>query len=312
MTPATAEKTENYFVDGMPNAEYHNPELGVSTSTLKLFMECPSLVLWNAAADRDESKMGAINFGTDFHSYFLEPAKFCDQHKVLPTFNRRKAAEKQEEIELIDEWRNAGITAVKAEDMDKLKAMSSSAMSHPTVSQVMLMKGVAERSFFWIDPDTGLLCKCRPDLLIENITADSMPIFMQQYRSELDKDKYTHLIVDYKTIGKIDRVQAQIEEYKYYIQAEFYRRGVEAVTGGKALFLFVFVSTSLSMGRYPVKTYLLNDTARFDGNIKIEDALRGYAELAKKPQSHWCTAQVIDRPHWAVRDDENSETGWAS
>ena len=140
---------KDHYVDDMPNEDYHQPELGLSTSALKYFITDPAGLIWSHNAKQDADKMNAIDFGTDFHSYFLEPDVFGQKYRVLPEFNRRKPAEKQAELDLIQQWKDDGIVSVKAEDMDKLQAMASSAKAHPTVDAIMSMDGVAERSFFW-------------------------------------------------------------------------------------------------------------------------------------------------------------------
>ena len=285
------------FIDGMGNEAYHLPSNGASTSTIKDFMKDPASVVWGRNAPQDKSKMPAIDFGTDFHAYFLEPEEFKKNYKVLPTFNRRKADEKQAELDLIAEWDKQGIIAVTDEDFKKLEHMRLSAMAHPTVNAVMNLKnGIAERSFFWEDEQTGLRCKCRPDWLVTGITDDNRPPFMP---SDCDT-----LVMDIKTIAGLDRVQAQIENFKYYVQDPFYTQGVQAVTQGKVCFLFVFVSTTLAIGRYPVQPVLLNDVAVFDGKREIADAMPKYAEMLKASESVWQTVITMDRPSWATREED--------
>lgn len=283
----------NYLVAGLPNEDYHQPERGLSCSSLKLFAQDPSLLIWNAEAPRDESKMKAIDFGTDFHAYFLEPDLFKEQYKVLPVFNRRKPAEKAEELELIEQWKSEGITAVTQEDLDKLEAMRLSAMAHPTVKMLM-QKGVAEPSIFWQHKSTGIECKCRPDWLVADVPDEQRPPFVAP--------NTRHIVVDLKTIASVDRIQSQIENLKYYIQDAFYTQGVEAVLGGKVEFVFVFVSTSIELGRYPVRVVKLAETAKFDGREEVESLIKSLKW--HKDNNHWHTAIEIDRPHWATNNED--------
>lgn len=283
---------EPHFVDGMSNYTYHNNSPGIGSSSLKEFIESPAQYIWSQNCPRDESKMSAIDFGTHFHTYFLEPNEFKKHYKVLPVFNRRKADEKQAELDLIKEWKASGIVAVAAEDMDKLEAMRRSAMAHPVVEHLMAMSGIAERSFFWHD-ELGVDCRCRPDWLINEINDNNRETFMW--------DECTSLIMDLKTIGQIDRVQSQIENLKYFVQDAFYRRGVSKVIQQKVDFLFVFVSTTLSMGRYPVEIIRLKPTAVLDGRMMVEDGLKQFAN--KSAVSDWLTVKELDRPSWATMGD---------
>ncbi len=281
-----------FYVDGMPNEEYHDPETGYSTSTIKDFISDPASVVWGRNAPQNKDKMASIDFGTDFHSYFLEPDVFKQTYKVLPVFNRRKPAEREEEQSLIEEWKRLGVIPVTSEDMQKLEAMRQSALANPTVKRIMSMdNAIAERSFFWTDKDTGLNLKCRPDWLVEGVNNNNRPAFMA--------DDETTLVVDIKTIAGFDRMQNQIEQLKYWIQDPFYTSGVSQVTDTKVCFVFVFVSTVMSLGRYPVRVVQLSEAAKFDGKYEKDKALQ---ELAMC--SDWETVVTMDRPMWAVNNDE--------
>lgn len=291
---AVVKELDANYIDGMPNAEYHNPNIGVSASTIKAINADIGSVKWMQDAPQDEAKLKALDFGTDFHMYFLEPEKFAETYKVLPEFNRRKPAEKQAELDMIAQWKEDGIVAVTHEDMAKLNAMRDSALAHPTVAAIMSMNGVAERSIFWNDPKTGVKCKCRPDWLVADINNSNRLPFM--------KPGQTTLIADIKSIAQINRLQAQVEELKYYVQDAFYTRGVELTTKSKACFVFIAVSSSMEIGRHPVKVIKLADTARLEGRHEVDDALRKYADAANSRES-WLSVVEMDRPHWADRED---------
>lgn len=287
---------KGYYIDDMPNDDYHKPENGFSTSTLKSFLKDPASIIWARKAPQNKDKLAAINFGTDFHTYFLEPDQFKKHYKVLPVFNRRIKAEKDAEQELIKQWKDDGVIAVTSEDMDKLESMRLSALAHPTVNAIMSMNGIAERSYFWKDPKTDVLCKCRPDWLVLDITDKNRPAFMP-------KD-CNILIADVKSVADIERTQSQIENLKYYIQDPFYSRGVSLVEGGKVCFVFIFVSTSLSLGRHQVQVAMLDEVARFDGRNEITEGLARYAQWAESDDdSVWQTVVTIDRPSWATREE---------
>ena len=289
------------FIDNLPNDEYHKPERGFSSTNVKDILKDPALIQWARAAEQDNDKMPAIDFGKDFHSYFLEPDVFAKTYKVLPEFNRRIVAEKEAELATIAAWESNGITAVKAEDMQKLEAMRNSALAHPTVAAIMALNGIAERSYFWTDELTGVECKCRPDWLVLDITDKNRLPFMA--------DDETTLAMDVKTIARIDRIQAQVEELGYFIQDAFYTDGIAQVTGTKVCFVFAFVSTSLSLGRYPVQVVMLDTFAKLDGKGKVLEALGTYAQLSiVELDCAWQTVRSVGRPHWANRDESTVDT----
>ncbi|WP_299078026.1 PD-(D/E)XK nuclease-like domain-containing protein [uncultured Paraglaciecola sp.] len=295
MNAVVKEVASGFFTDGLPNDEYHKPEKGLSTSDIKR-MDDPASIIWNRTAEQDTSKLSAVDFGTDFHLYFLESDSFHEKCQVLPVFNRRKPAEKQEELDMIADWKSKGIIPVTNEDFNKCKAMRESALAHPTIAAIMALGGIAERSYFWTDPKTGVECKCRPDLLVLDINDSNRPSFMPAH--------CTTLVFDVKTIAQIGRIQNQIEELQYFVQDAFYTRGIEQVTGSKVFFCFGFVSTSLSLGRYPVKVVALSDTAKFDGRRLIDEKLAEYSALSAGDKSSWQTIVEMDRPYWATKDED--------
>lgn len=64
------------------------------------------------------------------------------------------------------EWlrNNSHRQVLTAEQWDQLHRMRDAVMAHPAASALLTgAPGVAERSVYWRDPVTGLLCRCRPD-----------------------------------------------------------------------------------------------------------------------------------------------------
>lgn len=278
-------------VSGMTNDDYRSPSNGFSTSNIKDFMEDPALIKWGEDAPQDMDAMAVIDFGTDFHCYFLEPKEFKKNYKVLPPCNRRVVAEKEAELALIDQWKSEGIIPCKDEDLKKLEHMRLSALAHPSVAAIMGMNGEAETSFFWRDPMTGLKLKCRPDWFVSSLDGYKRPGFIPEHCNRI--------VMDVKTIGNIHMIKKQIEDLKYYVQAPFYKNGVESVAGGSVCFVFVFVSTAMELGRYPVRVVVLDNFAMSTGSEKIEDALLGLSRLTDSGPEAWQTATVMSRPYYA-------------
>ena len=283
------------FIDGMSNDDYRSPSLGISTSDVKDFMSDPGSVIWNSEAPQDKDKMPAIDFGTDFHSYFLEPQVFQETYKVLPPCNRRIVAEKQAELDLIERWKAEGKIPCKHEDMEKLESMRLSAMAHPTVKTIMNLKGgIAERSFFWIDPLSGLKLKCRPDWYVEGQEMHQSLYSFVPFDAEI-------LVADLKTISDLSKIRTQMEELKYYVQDAFYSNGISHVRQKKVCFVFIFVSTTLSLGRYPVVVRKLNQISREEGAFEIVETLEDYRSNLQSDHTVWNTAVEMDRPSYATR-----------
>jgi len=164
------------------NSDYHSGP-GISKTGLDLISQSAGNYVWHKQAPVDEEKLSALDFGTDFHSFFLEPDDF----------------------KKTDEWKRNGITAITADDYKKLNQMRDSAMAHPTVKQLMSAQGVAESSVYWRDDETEMLCRCRPDWMIS--ANSGWPGVV---------------IVDVKTTAKIESVEKSIAEFRYHVQDAFY------------------------------------------------------------------------------------------
>ncbi len=88
-----------------------------------------------------------------------------DPH-VAPEFNRRTNAGKEEEKAFLMECASTGKTVITAEEGRKIELMYQSVMALPLGQWLVKSAGHAESSIYWEDPETGILCRCRPDKII--------------------------------------------------------------------------------------------------------------------------------------------------
>ena len=267
------------IVDGISNEDYHNSP-GISKSGLDMIRKSPASYIWQSTAPVDAEKMKALDFGTAFHCLLLEPDEFDNRYIIEPVFNKRTNVGKEDAAAFAESVKESGQTIISADDLKKLKLMEGSVRAHPTASSLMAMNGIAEHSVFWTDEETGAQCRCRPDWLIN------------------DKK----IIVDLKTAADFSRIQRSFEDYRYFVQDPFYRAGLKAVTGDDYDFLFIFVSTSINCGRYPVDVIRLNDAARFDGENHMKADLKKYMDCQKNDE--WFSITEIDRPQWATQNED--------
>ena len=59
----------------------------------------------------------------------------------------------------------AGRALVKRADFEVALRMRDAVLAHPIAAAVLTPAAEIERSLWWIDPETGLLCKGRPDVI---------------------------------------------------------------------------------------------------------------------------------------------------
>ncbi|EIB2615218.1 PD-(D/E)XK nuclease-like domain-containing protein, partial [Salmonella enterica] len=149
----------------IPNEAYHAGP-GVSKSQLDDIADTPAIYLWRKNAPVDTEKTKSLDTGTAFHCRVLEPEEFSKRFIIAPEFNRRTSAGKEEEKTFLEECARTGITVLTAEEGRKIELMYQSVMALPLGQWLVESAGYAESSVYWEDPETGILCRCRPDKII--------------------------------------------------------------------------------------------------------------------------------------------------
>lgn len=206
----------------------------------------PALLQWINAAPVDTEKLKALDMGTALHCKLLEPEEFSKRFILAPEFNRRTTAGKEAEAAFLKDCEHTGKTVMDAEQGRKLQLMRDSVMAHPAARWLLEAEGHCESSFYWTDPETGELCRCRPD----------------RYLSDHP------VIVDVKKVADMDRFARHIEEFRYHVQDAMYRDGFQHVTGETPGFFFLAVSETIDCGRYPVRVFEL-DAADVDEGHRL-------------------------------------------
>ncbi|EHO5192977.1 PD-(D/E)XK nuclease-like domain-containing protein, partial [Salmonella enterica] len=176
----------------IPNEAYHAGP-GVSKSQLDDIADTPAIYLWRKNAPVDTEKTKSLDTGTAFHCRVLEPEEFSKRFIIAPEFNRRTSAGKEEEKTFLEECARTGITVLTAEEGRKIELMYQSVMALPLGQWLVESAGYAESSVYWEDPETEILCRCRPDKII--------PEF--------------HWIMDVKTTADIQRFRTAYYDYRY-------------------------------------------------------------------------------------------------
>ncbi|EBP6714760.1 exonuclease VIII, partial [Salmonella enterica] len=149
----------------IPNEAYHAGP-GVSKSQLDDIADTPAIYLWRKNAPVDTEKTKSLDTGTAFHCRVLEPEEFSKRFIIAPEFNRRTSAGKEEEKTFLEECARTGRTVLTAEEGRKIELMYQSVMALPLGQWLVESAGYAESSVYWEDPETGILCRCRPDKII--------------------------------------------------------------------------------------------------------------------------------------------------
>lgn len=272
--PVIVEDIEPGIYYGISNENYHAGP-GVSKSQLDDIADTPALYLWRKNAPVDTTKTKTLDLGTAFHCRVLEPEEFSNRFIVAPEFNRRTNAGKEEEKAFLMECASTGKTVITAEEGRKIELMYQSVMALPLGQWLVESAGHAESSIYWEDPETGILCRCRPDKII--------PEF--------------HWIMDVKTTADIQRFKMAYYDYRYHVQDAFYSDGYEAQFGVQPTFVFLVASTTVECGRYPVEIFMMGEEAKLAGQQEYHRNLRTLADCLNTDE--WSAIKTLSLPRWA-------------
>ncbi|HYQ90596.1 MAG TPA: PD-(D/E)XK nuclease-like domain-containing protein, partial [Candidatus Competibacteraceae bacterium] len=204
-------------------AAYHAAP-GLSKSDLDLIARSPAH--WKYGP-REET--AAMRLGAAVHAAVLEPEQW--ERRYAGATNRRRP----------DPDANADAVTLTAAEWETCQRIRDAVWNHPTCRD-LFSAGYAEQSAWWFDPETGLLCKCRPDW--------SRP----------------GLLLDLKTATDASPAgfARAVERYRYHVQAAYALDGWPQAGGNAAdQFLFIVVEKAppYAIGLYELSSTLL-DTAR--------------------------------------------------
>lgn len=188
----------------LSNADYH-AHPAASKSHLDKVNRSPAHY-WAHYLDpnrQPQEPTSAMMLGTALHTAVLEPHLWDQQYAVPPqAFDRRTKVGK--ELAAAFEAEAEGKTVLAPGDADQIRRMADAVHRHPASSFLLDLPGIREGSYFWIDQQTGLECKCRPD-------------WHSQDR---------RILVDVKTTEDASPrgFARSCANYRYHVQANWYQR----------------------------------------------------------------------------------------
>lgn len=261
--------------------DYHNAP-GLSSTSLKRVLISPAT--YQYFQKNPEPISEAIEHGRILHTLILEPEKFDSIYAVAPEELERRGTNAWKDFVS----KNPGKHHIKANEFSNAKQMAEVARNH---SRATLLAGLKELSFFWKDPKTGILCKCRPDVLTQK-----------------------GVIVDYKST---ERAYPETEwarsmaRYQYHMQSAFYMDGVVHALeqsgidlGIEPLKAFVFYAQEKS-APFLVKPWLLGQPSMELGRRQYQQAIDKIVECEASGVWPGYPEKIdsIDCPEWCWKEE---------
>lgn len=180
---------------------------------------------------------------------------------------------------------NAGRTIIDGQTYEQLTSMVRAVLAHPVAGKLITGEGKAEASVYWNDPETGELCRCRPDF----------------WRRD-------GIIVDLKSTDDAspEAFGKSVANWRYHVQSEMYLEGMNAAfeaghfPDGYAkpkAFIFLVVEKKPP---YAVASYVLDPESATQGQREFRENLAVYAECKKtdKWPAYGDDIQTVGLPTW--------------
>ncbi|WP_339050817.1 PD-(D/E)XK nuclease-like domain-containing protein [Rickettsiella endosymbiont of Xylota segnis] len=252
--------------------DYHRGP-GLSRSGLMEFKRSP-YHYWYKYLNPDykpEPATPAQTIGNALHTLILEPNEFNKRYFVIPEFNKA-TKEGKERWQLIKSELGKKET-LSAHQYEILQAMTASLKKNKLATQLIEYAEI-EQSLYWTDPDTGILCKCRPDILRNN------------------------LVCDLKTAqnGSPRSFQYATFDYGYYIQAAMVR---EAIKQLKQKIIKDFLFLVIEKARpYAISIYQLDEASLDKGYQEFKTLLVRYQHCLESNDWPAYTIQEVSLPRY--------------
>ena len=156
------------------NEEYHS-SAGISRTGIKEFKRSPRHFWYkyvNPDYKRSPTASGsALEFGSALHTYVLEKNKFDNDYFISEKNPHHGSSTEGRKFKTDMLLKSKHKILIDDSDFSTIKSMSDSINSDDEARE-LITGATYEKSIYWIDPDTQLLCKCRPDIIHDNFIVD--------------------------------------------------------------------------------------------------------------------------------------------
>ncbi len=260
----------------LSNDNYHG-DCAVGSSTLKIVAsKTPA-----HAINRDKSSSPVFDYGAAFHIAVLEPEKL--EAGVTRGPDDRRGNKWKDALAAAAEIKSLLLTA---DEYDTLLAARDALQKNPDVAELLAGDTVREESVFWIDGETSIKCKARPDLI----------------------NRTKRLQVDLKTTQSAAAFDfaKSVVAYGYHLQEAMYRDGYRNY--GQMMDDFIFIAVEKTPP-FASAVYRLCGHAKNEGYAIYRKALSIYADCKKKNVFHGYPQGIIelDLPAYGFRETDPKE-----
>lgn len=271
--------------DAIPSEVYHRQWDAVNKSSLDwIISHSPRHCRYHR--DNPRPPTASMIIGSAFHTLILEPDRFDGLYQVAGqccgTIKKTGArCANPGKVIRGDEWfcgvhdpggDESAVEILTADQMAMLHAMREAVMRERAARELIEDRdGANEQSYVWKDPETGLLCKARHDMVRPSWDATG----------------------DLKTTdcASHDEFMRSIGKFGYHRQAAFYQDGAREL--GKPFRHFAIIAVEKEPP-YGVGLFRLMDDAIEGGRQQIRQAMRIYADCIERDDWYGYASEFQD------------------
>lgn len=264
-----------FFYTNVPNHIYHK-SMGDSNSKLSLFNEDP----YKYFNYKEKEQTRPMQLGSAIHAACLEPELFDVFYMLLPEVKDRRQPEYKQAV------KSFGVGNVfAANEVEKIKGMQQAIHQNEQAHEYLSANGWSELTLVFIDPESGLLMRCK---------FDKLAIINGRY-----------VAIDLKKTTSIEerKLSMSIFTYRYHVQAALYKRAFKIVTGIDIEFVFIFVEED-----YPHMVDI-RELCDLSNKIGLDQAMLDMTMLAKYKTQELTAhnnrkCSIISLPEFVMRQHE--------
>ena len=148
----------------VPNELYHSID-GISSSNIKELGK--SIAHYHYSKEHQKKQTDAMLKGSAFHDMVLLPDVYEATYMMGPTITKTSKKYKQCVLD------NPHKTVLPPRMIDDLEYMRDALYKNPSIREILESDTILREVSIWgKDSTTGLLCKCRPDIIANGIVYD--------------------------------------------------------------------------------------------------------------------------------------------
>lgn len=225
---------------------------------------------------KPDKESPSMIMGQLFHCLVLEPHLFDEQFLVMGEMDRRTKAGKELYQFYLDEAK--GRATVDIKHYSKARIMADNVLEHE-IARKALKGCLIERSLFWVDEETGLNFKCRPDA----------------YNPD------NGIVVDLKSTkdAAFRPMQRSCVTYGYFLQAAMIREAIRALGLKFTKFILLCAENSEPYATAPI---VFDDNAIDSGLNEFNYLKRILARCIQENRFDHHPLRTMFYPDWAEKD----------